>query len=397
MFENFMYTLQNIWAMGFVRFIVLLVLGFLAAKIVSGLVTKLLKLLKLDQKLDKWGINEGAVGTSMQFIGKLVYLVVFLCFLSGALEAIGIVVISSPISRFVSAFVEYLPNIIAAVIIVYVGNLVAKILSQIVSVLLKKTKVDSLVKKADGDKNAIVLSDVLTKILSTAVVLVAIVFALSVLRIDVISAPAISIINTIFAAIPNIILAVIVVAVGMLVANLACSLLLNVLLAVKFDDVVKKVLPQLKTSAAKVVVNVVKAIIVIFVAAQGLQALNLSFFTMLASEIIVYLPLVIKAAVILLLAFIGANMLETVMVKACPKACALAKLAKAAIFVLAGFMILSQLGIASQIVNTAFEIFVAAIAVAFALAFGLGGKDFAKKVLDKADKKLELAEKNEEK
>jgi hypothetical protein len=67
--------------MGFVRFIVLLVLGFLAAKIVSGLVTKLLKVLKLDQKLDKWGINEGTVGTSSQFIGKLVYLIVFLCFL----------------------------------------------------------------------------------------------------------------------------------------------------------------------------------------------------------------------------------------------------------------------------------------------------------------------------
>ena len=62
--------------------------------------------------------------------------------------------------------------------------------------------------------------------------------------------------------------------------------------------------------------------------------------------------------------------------------------------VLAGFMILSQLGIASQIVNTAFEIFLAAVAVAFALAFGLGGKDFAKKTLDKVDEKIEKMDDN---
>ena len=52
-------------------------------------------------------------------------------------------------------------------------------------------------------------------------------------------------------------------------------------------------------------------------------------------------------------------------------------------------MILSQLEIASVIVNTAFIVTLSAIAVSFALAFGLGGKEFAKKTLDKVDEKLE--------
>ena len=68
-------------------------------------------------------------------------------------------------------------------------------------------------------------------------------------------------------------------------------------------------------------------------------------------------------------------------------AAGLAKLVKVAIFTLAGFMILSQLDIASSIVNTAFVVTLSAIAVAFALAFGLGGKDFAKKTLDKVENK----------
>ena len=397
MLDDFMYSIHNIWAIGLVRFIVYLVLAFVAAKLASWLVTKLLKLVKLDQKFDKWGINEGTVGTSTKFIGKLVYLIVFLIFVPDALEAIGITSVSSPINRFVSVFIEYLPNIVAAVILVYVGVLVAQILGQIVSVLLKKTKIDTLIKRVDSEeKNPVLLSDILVKILTSVIILITIVSALGILNIEAISAPAIGIVNSVFNAIPNIILAVVVVAIGALVANLACSLLYNVMIAVNFDGVVKKVLPQLKVSATKLVVNLVKAIIIIFVAAQGIQALNLSVLSMLVVEITAYLPLVIKAAVILLVAFIGTNVLESVIIKANPKAVCLVKIVKVGIFTVAGFMILSQLGIAPAIVETAFVVVLSAVAVSFALAFGLGGKDFAKKTLDKVDEKLELAAKNEE-
>lgn len=387
MFDDLMYYWNNIWSIGLIRFVVFLALAFVAATVASKLVAKLLKLAKLDEKFDKWGVNEGAAGTSTKFIGKLVYLVVFLCFIPAALEAIGIGSIAHPISNFVSAFIGYLPNIIAAVILVYVGVLISQVLGQVVSVLLKKTKLDSLVKKADVEgKQTVLLTDVLTKIMVSAVVLLSVVAALSVLDIHAISAPAIEIVQSIFGAIPNIILAVVVVAVGSLVANLACGLLYNVLVAVHFDSVVKKVLPQLKVSATKTVVNVVRAVIIIFVAAQGIQALNLSFLSMIVADIVVYLPVVVKAAAILLAAFIGANLAETAVAKVCPAA---AKIVKAAIFVVAGFMVLSQLGIATRIVETTFIYAVGAMAVAFALAFGLGGKDYAKKVLEKLDKKEE--------
>jgi len=184
--------------------------------------------------------------------------------------------------------------------------------------------------------------------------------------------------------------------VGALVTNLACSLLYNVMVAVNFDGTVKKVLPQLKTSATKVVVNLVRAIIIIFVAAQGIQALNLTVLTMIVVEVVAYLPMVIKAAIVLLVAFIGANMLEAIIVKANPKAANLAKIVKVGIFTIAGFMILSQLDIASSIVNTAFIVSISAVAVSFALAFGLGGKDFAKKTLDRVDEKLDCCNKDAE-
>lgn len=387
MFDQFLYTIHSIWNVGLVRFIVFLVLALVAAKLVSGLVTKLLKLLKLDEKFDKWGINEGAAGTSMKFIGKLTYLVVFLSIIPNALEAIGITMIASSLGNFASRFISYLPNIIAAVILVYVGILVAQILAQVVAVLLKKTKIDNFV-KSESEKS-VLLSDVLAKILMSAIILITIVAALGVLNIPAISDPAVQIIYSVFNAIPNIILAVVVIAVGTLVANLACGLLYNVLVAVNFDNVTKKVLPQVKTSATKLVVAIVRAVIIIFVAAQGVEALNLSIFTMITADVIAYLPILIKAAAILLAAIIGANALEAVVAKAVPQCPKAGKVVKAVVFVIAGFMILSQLGIAPAIVEKAFTYTILAVAVAFALAFGLGGKDFAKKVLENAAKDKE--------
>ena len=288
--SDFTYYVNNIWGIGLVRFVVFLALAFVAATVAGKLAAKLLKLAKLDEKFDKWGLNEGSAGTSAKFIEQLVYLIVFLCFVPSALSAIGINSVADAVSSFVYAFIGYIPNIIAAVVLVYVGVLIAKVLGQIVSALLKKTKLDAQV---------------------------------------------------------------------------------------------QKVLPQLKTPASAVVVTAIRVVIIFFAVAQGIQALSLSFLSMVVSDIMYYVPILVKAAAILLAAVIGANLAETAVCKICSKA---AKITKIAIYVVAGFMTVSQLGISTKIVETTFVYVVGALAVAFALAFGLGGKDYAKKILDKLDK-----------
>ena len=92
--------------------------------------------------------------------------------------------------------------------------------------------------------------------------------------------------------------------------------------------------------------------------------------------------MIIKALIIALVAFFGAGLLESAMEKALPSSKAARKILKVIIYVVAGFMILSQLDFATTIVNWAFIIILVALAIAFALAFGLGGRDFAKRTLD---------------
>lgn len=386
--DKIMEIIQNIWSIGLVQFIVYLALAFLVAILAQVIVVGLLKLLKLDKKFDKWGINEGRVGTSLSLIGKLVFLVVFLLFLPPALNALGLSSVAGPLSGIASSIVSYLPNLLGAGILLYVGILLAMIIGQLLAVLLSKTKIDNIITRNEN-KKAVLLSDVIVKIVVSVIILITVVQALTVLNIDAISIPALQIINAIFSAVPSIILAAVVICVGLLVANIACGLLSNLLVAVNLDGIATKVLPSLKVSATKIAVNIVKTLIIIFVVAQGVEVLGLAILSAIVASIVAYIPLVVKSAVIAAVAFIGASLLENLIVKSNEKAAGVAKIVKIAVYVLAGFMILSQLEIASAIIDTAFVVTLGAVAVAFALAFGLGGKDFAKKTLDKVDEKIE--------
>lgn len=386
--DKIMEIIQNIWSIGLVQFIVYLALAFLVAILAQVIVVGLLKLLKLDKKFDKWGINEGRVGTSLSLIGKLVFLVVFLLFLPPALNALGLSSVAGPLSGIASSIVSYLPNLLGAGILLYVGILLAMIIGQLLAVLLSKTKIDNIITRNEN-KKAVLLSDVIVKIVVSVIILITVVQALTVLNIDAISVPALQIINAIFSAVPSIILAAVVICVGLLVANIACGLLSNLLVAVNLDGIATKVLPSLKVSATKIAVNIVKTLILIFVVAQGVEVLGLAILSAIVASIVAYIPLVVKSAVIAAVAFIGASLLENLIVKSNEKAAGVAKIVKIAVYVLAGFMILSQLEIASAIIDTAFVVTLGAVAVAFALAFGLGGKDFAKKTLDKVDEKIE--------
>ncbi|MBP1550026.1 MAG: hypothetical protein J6A05_08475, partial [Oscillospiraceae bacterium] len=53
-----------------------------------------------------------------------------------------------------------------------------------------------------------------------------------------------------------------------------------------------------------------------------------------------------------------------------------------------GFHCLSQLGVATVIVESTFIFIIAAVCIAFAIAFGIGGRTFAANTLEKVEKKI---------
>ncbi len=393
--NKFTEMLETIWENDLIRAAVYLVIAIVSAWLASFIVKKLAKLIGVE----KWE-KKGRGGSTARLIGKLTFLIVFLLFLPAVLSALGLEGVSGPISDFASAFTDYLPRIIAAGLLIFIGVFLGGILSEVLSGILAKCGIDNLVDKlkskrkkkdavSDGEnetaevKSGIRISDVVGKIVKALVILIAIVEAMAVLNIEAISAPAISVIETVFGVIPELILAGIVIAVGAVIATLAAELIESLLYGIDLDGSLARLMPKMKSniSLTRIISCAVRWIIVLFIVAEGARILGLTVILDMASGLIAYAPMVIKAIIIAALAFVGAGIADAALTKAGAKAAAM--IARTIIFVIAAFMILSQLGFALVIVNWAFIISLSALAVAFAIAFGIGGRDFAKKTLEK--------------
>ena len=127
--------------------------------------------------------------------------------------------------------------------------------------------------------------------------------------------------------------------------------------------------------------------------------LHLVQVTSFLNSIVLYLPNVIVAAVILAIAFLIGNFAYAVIkgstkIAGIVSATLLATIAKWAIVIFGLLAALIQLGVASSLINTIFIGFVAMLALAGGLAFGLGGKDEAALILKKL--RYEITEKHEE-
>lgn len=110
------------------------------------------------------------------------------------------------------------------------------------------------------------------------------------------------------------------------------------------------------------------------------NALGLTAVSDMFESLVIYIPNVIVAVIILTLAFVLSEFVKDVIMAALggvSGAEIVARIAKAAIIILAIFMALDQLQIAEDIVTTAFTLLLGALALAAGLAFGLGNRELA--------------------
>ncbi len=372
--------------------VLLLVVAFVAANLVKKLVIKLLTAVNAEKLLTKIGAKEAVAKSAIEFISKLVYFITFLLFLPGVLDRLGMNSVSAPITNMVNRFMAFIPNLIAAGIIIAVGLFVANIVKDLVASVLKAVKVDVLQEKA-GIKvsESASFSNIIANVIYGLIVLVVITTGLDQLNIPAISQPANDIVASIFAIIPSVLAAIVIIAAGVFIAKLVAKLLESLLAGVGADSLLEKVTgsSNKKLSLSKIISEVVKYVLVVIFLVQGINVLNLPVLTAIGSAVIGYLPAVLTAVIILAIGMFAANTAEAAIVKKFPNAKASALVAKVVIYVFVAFVCLSQLGVAITIVETTFVVAVAAIAVAFAVAFGIGGRNFAANMLEKLEKKID--------
>jgi hypothetical protein len=134
---------------------------------------------------------------------------------------------------------------------------------------------------------------------------------------------------------------------------------------------------------ARVVANLLFWFVMFSVLLVAANALGLESLANVFSELVSYIPSVIAAIVIVVVGivlggFVGGLIMASA--GALHGGTTLARVGRGGVIVLAVFMSLQQLGIAPDIVTTAFAILFGAVALAMALAFGLGNRELAGEV-----------------
>lgn len=386
MFISFFGT--GIWAV--IKAVLILVLAFAVAAVVKSLVVKLFTKTKLSSLLGKADATPDGGKKLLEYIGKFVYLLVFLLFVPGIFGSLGMDEISLPILNLLNTLWGYLPNILAAVIVLWAGFFIAKLVRQILVPVFSKIKVNRLQELAGIEvENSAKLSNTLAYIVYVLIIIPVIIAALQVLDMKAISEPAIKMLDTMFGFIPNILVALVIIVIGCMVAKLFGNIVESLIATAGLDTKLAGLIDSENSSfkLSKVVGRIVHTVMVIFFVVESFGALNLQVLTNIGSAVIGYLPYVLAAVLILLACFVCNTMVQKAFRKNGHQSFAL--LSKCGIYAVGGFMILSELGIATEIVNAAFIILVSALALALALAFGIGGRESAGKLLKKLEAKNE--------
>ena len=120
--------------------IIIFVLGLIIARVVNFGVQKLLKLMRFDTATEKIGIQEflkkgGIVKAPSEILGLLVYWFIMILIIIASLDALGLPIVSDLLNK----IFLYIPNVVAAVIVLVLGFLLGNLLSGVVRTAASNT------------------------------------------------------------------------------------------------------------------------------------------------------------------------------------------------------------------------------------------------------------------
>ena len=368
----------------------LILAAWLLATIVKNVVSLTLRATRIDEKLGGSLTGDGKlVGLSNRF-AEVVYWLVFLLFLPAILQVLQMEALLAPVTTLLNKVFAFLPNIISAAAIGAIGWFVARIVQRLFQNLLASTGVDELSEKwgVAGSLGKQKLSGVLGLVVYFVILIPVLISALGALQLDAITQPASDMLNKILGAMPNILGATLIVLLAVLIGKVVAGIVSNLLAGVGFNNLLVKLglaksAPQGRQSPAAIVGTIVLAAIVLLASVTAANLLEFQSVGVLIQDFIMLAGHILMGALIfglgLWLAQIVAKAIAT---SDSRNARHLALAARVVILALAGAMALRQTGLANEIVNLAFGLTLGAAAIAFALAFGLGGRGIAGQTLE---------------
>jgi hypothetical protein len=404
---------------------ILVVVAWLLASLVKLLTTRGLRALGLDERLGEQlsetprsGAGETQRQTNQfslsETMGNALYWFIFLLFLPSILSTLGLEGTLRPVQELLNEILAILPDILAALVIAASGWLVAQVVRRIVTNLLSAAGTDQLgarfgLQSAPGGKS---LSWIIGTTVYVLILIPVGIAALNALKIDAISEPAIAMLNQILDALPKIFTAALILMIAYVIGQFVKDLVTNILASIGFNNVYRWIgipeprpsrsaptpppaegIPTPETGSETVVqpestpsirtpselVGIIAFIaILLFATVAAVDVLQFEALTLIVNGIIVIAGQILAGLIVFAVGLYFANLAFNLITSSRSRQSQiLAQAARIAIIAFSVAMALQQMGIAGDIVNLAFGLLLGAIAVAIALAFGLGSRDVA--------------------
>ena len=357
--------------------LVILVVGLVVARFFTGVASRLLKRVGFLNRVNA----DGSVTDLVAPVTALIKAVLTVFVLMAVLQHFGLTDVLAPLRDMVNKFTAAVPNIIGAGVIGYAGWIIATIVSHLVAIAL--TKVDGQIAQRTGNSD-LKLSPFGSAFVFGGILLPIVVAALGVLNIPAISDPASNMLQELMAAVPNVVGAGIILLVTYFVAKFVVFMLTGLLQGMNIDALPARLgIQELFTESFTPTRLIGGAIMVFSMLAAGTAAVNLLGIVILSeifARVLEFGGGLLVGGLILIIGNFLSNLAHEKL--SAGGSMGLANIARIAILGLVLAMGLQSMGLADNIVNMAFGFTIGSVAVAAALAFGLGARDAAKTVAD---------------
>jgi hypothetical protein len=381
-------------------------IAWVLATVAKMAVSRLMRTFNVDERLNQ---EVGSASSEQPLllsdtVANALYWFIFLLFLPLILEALQLQQALLPVNNLLNQILAAIPKILEAVLIGFVGWLLAMVVRRIVTNLLAAAGADGLgarfgISRTSGGQS---LSWIVGTIVYVLILIPTAIAALNALDIQAISQPAVAMLNDILSAVPKIFTAALILALAYILGRWVGDLVTNILRGIGFNNVFswlgvqpKQPLrltptssdpdatilqePEVPTRTPSEFVGIVVQVgIMLFAVVAATDVLGIPALTAIVSGIVLVAGRVLSGLVVFAIGLYLANLAFSLIASSGTRqARLLGQAARIAIIAFVAALALQQMGIGSDIVNLAFGLLLGAIAVGIALAFGLGGREIA--------------------
>ena len=333
-------------------------------------------------------------------IGDVVFWLILLVGIMLALQPLGLSHVLEPVRQLTNTTFAFIPNLIGAGLIFFIGLVVAKIVRRLVEGALLAANADGWLRRTGIVETAgtvpasaagaapevsgrTSLSRTIGMVVFYLIMIPITIMALDALRIEAISGPATSMLHTILNAIPNVLAALILLGIGYFVGKLAKQFIEQLLPSMGFDRSISALgFSAESTTPSRTVGTVVMVAIILFFAIKAAELLHSPIIAMMLAQTLELGSRVLFGTGIILGGVIIARIVSGLVTGSGTEGW-LPAILRWSIIALSVAMGLRFMGLANEIVIIAFASIIGSAAVACALAFGLGGRPTAHKLLER--------------